>query len=102
LQIEQEQLFVEYDRIRAESEVRADVVVPLVILIALFISVSPVGLVALLLPIWLLRQAVQSHVKAEQLLLSAVRHEVIRSSTVEFLEALGPETAPATATATAR
>ncbi|WP_140404146.1 MULTISPECIES: hypothetical protein [unclassified Nocardioides] len=91
LQVEQEQLFLEYDRIRAESELRSAIVVPLVVLTALLSSVSVIWLVALLLPLWLLRQAVQSCVEAEQLLLSAVMHDVIPSSTVEFLNSLGPE-----------
>jgi hypothetical protein len=88
LHVERESLFYEYDRVRAESELRAAFVVPLLILILILMAESWLCEFALVIPIWLLRQAVQSYVDAEQQLLSAVRHGVIRSSTIAFVDSL--------------
>lgn len=91
LQIERESLFNEFDRVRAESELRAAIIVPLTILISVMVAVSVYWIFAFVLPIWLLRQAVQAYFEADQRLRSAVRHGAIRSSTIEFMKSLGRE-----------
>jgi len=88
LQIEHESLFNAYDRIRAESELRAALVIPLVILISVLTTTSALWVVALILPGWLLTRAVQADIEAEQMLLRAVRHGLIRSSTIAFVESV--------------
>ena len=88
LQIERESLFNEYDRLRSESELRAAVVIPFMLLILMLTTESLLWAFALAIPIWLLRQAVRSCLEAEQLLLSAVRHGAVRSSTVAFVDSL--------------
>lgn len=94
LQVQREQLFVTFDRIRAESELRAAVVLPLTVLLCILASDSAFWLLALAAPLWLLRQAVQSHVEAEQRLLSAVRYDVIQSSTVQFMDSVTDDPEP--------
>lgn len=89
LQIEREALYNDFDRVRAESELRAAIVVPLLVLVVILaVGGSPWWLVALLVPAWLLRQGVQAHVEAQQRLQAAVRHEVIKSPSVEFVRSL--------------
>lgn len=92
LHVERESLFYEYDRVRAESELRAAIVIPLLILIAILAAGFWLWAFALVIPIWLVRQAVQLSVEAEQQLLSAVRLEVVQSSTVAFIDSLGSDT----------
>lgn len=89
LQIDQESVFNEFDRIRAESELRAAIILPLTILIAILVSQTAFWALAFALPLWLLRQAVQSHVEADQKLRGAVRHGAIPSTTIEFMKFLG-------------
>lgn len=89
LQIEREGLYNDYDRIVAESELRAAIIVPLTVLLGFLVAWSAYWALTFLLPLWLLRQAVQAHVEAEQRLRSAVRHGAIRSSTVEFMKFTG-------------
>jgi hypothetical protein len=91
LHVERESLFYEYDRVRAESELRAAIALPLAILIPFLMAESWLWAFALVIPIWLLSQAVQSYVEAEQQVLSAVRHGVIRSSTIAFVDSLRPD-----------
>ena len=92
LHVERESLFYEYDRVRAESELRSAIVVPLLVLIAILAAGFWQWAFALVIPIWLVRQAVQLNVEAEQQLLSAVRLEVVQSSTVAFIDSLGSDT----------
>lgn len=88
LQVESESLFNEFDRVREEGELRATIILPLTILVASLVTVSGYWAFALVLPIWLLRQAVQAHVEADQRLRTAVRHGAVGSSTIEFIDFL--------------
>jgi hypothetical protein len=88
LHVQRESLFYEFDRVRAESELRAAVVIPLLILIGILLSASWWWALALAVPVWLTRQAVQTYVQAEQQLLTAVRLRVVKSPTVEFVNSL--------------
>lgn len=89
LQVEKESLYDEWDRVRSEADLRAAIVIPLLVLIGLLAATeSAYWAVAGLLPLWLLRQGVQSQLEADQKLRSAVRYGAVESSTIEFLDAL--------------
>ena len=91
LHVERESLFYEYDRVRAESELRSAIVFPILILIVIRTAGFWLWMFAPAIPVVLVRQAVQSSIEAEQQLLSAVRLGVIQSSTVAFVDSLGAD-----------
>jgi hypothetical protein len=89
LQIEREGLYNDFDRVRAEAELRASIVVPLLwLVILLAVGHSLWWLLGVVGPLLLLRQGVQSYVESEQRLQAAVRYGVVTSPTVEFVRSL--------------
>lgn len=90
LHVQRESVFLEYDRLRSESELRSAIVIPVLLVVAVLCAESGVWVLAAGIPLWLLRQAVQSYVEADQQLLTAVRYRVIQSSTIAFIESLRP------------
>lgn len=90
LQIEREALYNDFDRVRAEAELRAAIVAPLIGLVILLAvgAGSLLWLLALVVPVWLLRHGVQAQIESDQRLQAAVQHGVITSPTIGFVRSL--------------
>jgi len=62
------------------------------VLVCLLATGSAWWLFAVGVPIWLLRQGVRAQIGSEQILQDAVRYGAIKSSTIEFVRSLYPDT----------